>query len=32
MDNLTRKNLRELFKNDIKNMEKLIGRDLSFWK
>lgn len=32
MDNPTRKNLRKLFKDDIKNLEKLLGRDLSFWK
>jgi len=28
----TRKYLQEIFKDDIKNLEKLINRDLSFWK
>jgi len=28
----TRKNLRETYQEEIKNLEKLINRDLSFWK
>ncbi len=27
-----RKCLQQIYKNDIRNLEKLIGRDLSFWK
>lgn len=32
MDKKTRENLRQLYKDDIKKLEKLLGRDLSFWK
>jgi len=28
----TREYLKRLYREDIENLEKLIGRDLSFWK
>lgn len=32
MDNKTKKYLQEIYKEEINNLEKLIGRDLSIWK
>jgi len=32
MDKKTREHLRQLYKDDIKKLEKLLGRNLSFWK
>lgn len=32
MDKITRENLRETYKDDIKKLEKLLGRNLSFWR
>jgi len=32
MKKRTREYLKSLYREDIENLEKLIGRDLSFWK